>query len=147
MHFACHGLFDGERPTRSSLALTPTKSSNGRLSAQEIIGMRIPAELVVLSACETAKGRIYRTEGILGLAQSVMVAGAPRVLSSLWKVDDEATRALMVKFYELWRPRGEGAKPMGAAEALRAAQAHVRAQAKWKHPYYWAAWVLWGLPE
>ena len=74
-----------------------------------------------------------------------MHAGAPRILCSLWKVDDEATRALMTKFYELWNPEsGDG---IGPAEALKQAQAHIRAQKKWKHPYYWAAWVLWGLPK
>lgn len=69
-----------------------------------------------------------------------MFAGAPRVVCPLWKVDDKATSALMVKFYKLWNPKeGEG---LCAAEALKQAQAHVRAQEKWKHPYHWAAWVL-----
>ena len=78
-------------------------------------------------------------------AALLLFAGAPRVLCSLWKVDDEATQALMIKFYELWNPKeGEG---LAAPEALKQAQAHVRAQEKWKHPYYWAAWVLWGLPD
>ena len=75
-----------------------------------------------------------------------MLAGAPRVLVSLWKVDDEATQALMVKFYELWNPKA-GKRRVDAATALRRAQAHVRSKTKWKHPYYWAAWVLWGLPD
>ncbi len=61
-------------------------------------------------------------------------------------VDDEATKALMVKFYELWNPRDDS-KGLGAAAALKEAQAFVRSQEKWKHPKYWAAWVLWGLPE
>ena len=69
-----------------------------------------------------------------------MFAGAPRVICSLWKVDDEATRALMTKFYELWTPG------TSAAAALRGAQAHVRTQKGWEHPYYWGAWVLWGVP-
>ena len=74
-----------------------------------------------------------------------MFAGAPRVLCSLWKVDDEATRALMIEFYRLWNPKkGEG---LSAAEALRKAQAHVRSNEKWKHPTYWAAFVLWGFPD
>ena len=68
------------------------------------------------------------------------------MLVSLWKVDDEATRALMVKFYELWNPK-DGSKGLGAATALKQAQAFVASQDKWKHPRYWAAWVLWGLPE
>lgn len=68
------------------------------------------------------------------------------MICSLWKVDDAATAALMTKFYELWHPKdGKGALP--TAEALRQAQTFVRSQEKWKHPYYWAAWVLWGLPD
>ena len=78
------------------------------------------------------------------MTRAFMYAGSPRVLCSLWKVDDEATRALMVKFYELWNPAdGEGLR---AAEALRQAQGFVRGHEKWRHPYCWAAWVLWGLP-
>ena len=60
----------------------------------------------------------------------------------LWKVDDEATKALMVKFYDLWKPG-----KISTASALKQAQAHVSAQPKWKHPRYWAAWQLWGLPD
>jgi CHAT domain-containing protein len=78
-----------------------------------------------------------------------MYAGAPRVICSLWKVDDQATRALMTKFYELWNPSGvnRGKPGLPTAEALRKAQEFVKSEEKWKHPYYWAAWVLWGLPE
>ena len=87
-------------------------------------------------------------------------AGSPRVVCSLWKVDDAATAALMTKFYALWNPRAQPEDPERAkrvegalgsglptAEALRQAQAFVRSHDKWKHPYYWAAWVLWGLPQ
>ena len=67
------------------------------------------------------------------------------MLCSLWKVDDEATSALMKRFYALWQGKGER-KGLPAAAALRQAQAFVRDQEKWRHPRYWAAWVLWGLP-
>ncbi len=146
VHLACHGLVSPQ-PLSSSLALTPDpeNAGDGFLTVAEIFRMRIPADLVVLSACETARGKIYKTEGIVGLTRAFMFAGAQRVLCSLWKVDDEATRALMIRFYELWSPK-EG-KGLDAAAALRKAQEHVRSQAKWKHPYFWAAWVLWGLPE
>jgi CHAT domain-containing protein/Tfp pilus assembly protein PilF len=99
-------------------------------------------ELVVLSACQTALGKAESGEGVIGLVQGFQMAGAKRVIGSLWKVEDAATKALMVKFYELWSPN-EG-KGIGAAEALRKAQQYVRSQPKWKHPYYWAAWVIWG---
>jgi len=141
VHLACHALVDAERPLLSSLAL-----SGSLLSVHDVLRLRIPADLVVLSACETAKGRVYRTEGVVGFTRAFMLAGAPRVLVSLWKVDDEATRALMVKLYELWNPKGSG-KAVPAAGALRRAQRHVASHARWKHPFYWAAWQLWGLPD
>ena len=146
VHFACHGLVDPEKPTLSSLALTRSGDEDGFLTCLEVLRMDIPADLAVLSACETATGRIVQGEGIVGLTRGFMYAGAPRVLCSLWKVDDEATKALMVKFYELWNPK-DGSKGLAAAAALRQAQEFVRSQMKWKHPYYWAAWVLWGLPD
>ncbi len=167
VHLACHGLIDRERPAFSALALAPAAGDDGFLMALDVFRARIPADLVVLSACETGKGKDYEGEGIFGLMRAFMFAGAPRVVASLWKVDDEATRALMVKFYALWNPK-DGSTPLGAASALRAAQAHVRGlevervdeaasqaaghevRAKirpWAHPYYWAAWVLWGLPD
>lgn len=156
VHLACHGLVDPERPTLSSLALTRSGKEDGFLTALEVLRMEIPADLVVLSACETGKGKIVKGEGIVGLMRMFMYAGAPRVICSLWKVDDEATRALMVKFYELWNPGPALSDPgesngkregMGTAAALEKAQEFVRSHEKWKHPYYWAAWVLWGLPD
>jgi CHAT domain-containing protein len=145
VHFACHGLIDPENPTRSALALTSTAGEDGFLTAVEVLRMEMRTDLAVLSACETGTGRIVKGEGIVGLTRSFMYAGAPRVICSLWKVDDEATQELMRRFYELWNPaEGEG---LATADALRQAQQHVRAQSKWAHPYYWAAWVLWGLPD
>jgi CHAT domain-containing protein len=130
---------------RSALAITADSEDDGLLTALESFSMTIPADLVVMSACETGKGRIYQTEGILGLTRAFMFAGAPRVICSLWKVDDEATRALMIRFYELWNPKDE--KGLPAAAALQQAQQFIRGHEKWEHPYYWAAWVLWGLPD
>jgi len=154
VHLACHGLVDAERPLRSSLAITPDAADDGLLEAHEILRTRIRADLVVLSACETGRGRIVAGEGLVGLSRAFMAAGAPRVVASLWKVDDRATAALMVRFYALWKGGGEGtaddASGLPAAAALRQAQAFVRDHPdhpEWKHPFYWAAWVLWGLPD
>jgi CHAT domain-containing protein len=148
VHFACHGFVDTERPSFSSLALTPAAPEDGLLTCLEVFRMKVPADLVVLSACETARGKVYRAEGIVGLTRAFMMAGAPRVLCSLWKVDDEATKSLMVKFYELWNPpSGADLTALPAATALRKAQEFVRSREKWRHPCYWAAWVLWGLPD
>ena len=148
VHFACHGFVDAERPALCALALTPSDEDDGLLTSLEVLTMDIPADLAMLAACDTARGKIIDGEGILGLTRSFMLAGAPRVICSLWKVDDDATEVLMRRFYELWNPEASsGRKPVSAAAALRAAQDHVRSQKRWAHPYYWAAWVLWGLPD
>ena len=152
----------------SSLALSNAGEDDGFLTALEILRTKIPADLAVLSACETGKGKIVKGEGIVGLTRAFMFAGAPRVICSLWKVDDEATKALMIKFYELWNgeaalskapgaasngSNGDGKNGMGCAAALKKAQEYVRdhldkdGKRHWEHPYYWAAWVLWGLPN
>jgi CHAT domain-containing protein len=99
---------------------------DGLLSVLDLADLRVAADLVVLSACETARGRVLGTEGVIGLPRALFLAGCPRVLASLWKVDDEATKALMVKFYELWNPR-DGSAGLGPAAALEAAQEAMRA--------------------
>ena len=85
VHLACHGLVDAERPMRSSVAVTADTDTDGFLTCLEVLRMRIPADLVVLSACETGKGRVYATEGVVGLASAFMTAGARAVLCSLWE--------------------------------------------------------------
>jgi CHAT domain-containing protein len=147
VHFACHGLLDGDHPMLSSLALSRTSEDDGFLTAHEVLDLDLPADLVVLSACQTAQGKILRGEGIAGFTRAFMFAGAPRVICSLWDVDDAATAELMKKFYELWNPK-EG-KGLDACVALQKAQEYIRdhENGKWKSPYYWAAWVLWGLPN
>jgi CHAT domain-containing protein len=149
VHIAGHGLI-AERPQFSSLALTPGGGGDGLLVAHELLDLRVPADLVVLSACETARGRIYEAEGVMGLTRLFMLAGSPRVIVSLWNVDDEATRVLMIRFYELWNPKTPGDVGTSAAAALRRAQEFVRDHPdhpEWTHPFYWAAWQLWGLAD
>ncbi len=141
VHFACHGRLDPDRLLLCSLALTADGQDDGDLTLYEILRQRVAADLVTLSACESGKGRIFSGEGLLGLSRVFMVAGAPRVLCSLWKVDDDATAALMKAFYERWKAG------VPAARALKEAQDLVRSREEWKHPSFWAAWVLWGLPE
>jgi tetratricopeptide (TPR) repeat protein len=152
VHFACHGLIDVERPTFSSLAVTPGDGEDGFLTVLEVFRENVSTDVAVLSACSTGRGTWVRGEGIVGLARAFMCAGAPRVLVSLWDVDDAATTELMTEFYRRWRP-GE----TGAASALLLAQEHVREferkgadgkpERPWAAPPYWAAWVLWGLPD
>jgi CHAT domain-containing protein/tetratricopeptide (TPR) repeat protein len=146
IHFACHGLVDPDKPMLSSVALIGDDENDGFLTCLEVFRMKLPADLAVLSACETGRGQRIRAEGIHGLTRAFMFAGSSRVICSLWKVDDAATRVLMTKFYALWNPE-DGSAGLSAAAALKEAQAHVSAQEGWEHPHYWAAWVLWGLPD
>ncbi|MBC7912315.1 MAG: CHAT domain-containing protein, partial [Pyrinomonadaceae bacterium] len=105
----------------------------------EIYNLKLSAELLVLSACQTGLGKEIKGEGLIGLTRGFMYAGSQRVAASLWKVDDAATAELMARFY-----RGmlkEGHTP---AAALRTAQVEMWQQKQWRAPYYWAAFVLQG---
>lgn len=145
VHLACHGFVDLAEPRESELALTPSDGSDGRLTVLEVFELPLRTDLVVLSACQTGVGKIYGAEGVFGFTRAFMSAGAPRVVVSLWRVDDEATQALMVRLYELWNPKDSEGLPL--ATALKQAQEYVRSQPRWQAPAYWAAWQLWGLPE
>ena len=141
LHFATHGELNTEHPELSRLILTPSVDRDGHprdfLFAHEIDDLDLVADLVVLSACETALGTEIRGEGLVGLPQAFMVAGAAAVLVSLWKVDDASTRELMTEFYDnLYR---ESRNP---AAALAAAQRTVRE--KHSDPFFWAGFVLLG---
>jgi CHAT domain-containing protein len=144
LHFATHGELNTEYPELSRLVLSRVDAqgeprADDSIFAHEIYDLDLPADLVVLSACETALGAEIRGEGLLGLTQGFFYAGAARVLVSLWKVDDEATAELMAHFYESLLARGQ--QP---ARALREAQAAIRGQKRWRAPYYWAGFVLFG---
>jgi CHAT domain-containing protein len=106
---------------------------------QEVYNLRLPAELVVLSACQTALGREIRGEGLVGLTRGFIYAGARRVVASLWQVDDESTAALMKRFYRAMLK--DGRRP---ADALRVAQLEMSQTRRWSAPFYWAGFVLQG---
>jgi CHAT domain-containing protein/tetratricopeptide (TPR) repeat protein len=143
LHFATHGLVDTQHPELSGLVLSMVnedgKPVNGFLRLQDIFNLNLPVELVVLSACETGIGKEVRGEGLLGLTRGFMYAGVPRVVVSLWKVDDAATAELMGRFYE-----GMLVRKLRPAAALRAAQLAMWQDSRWRAPYYWAAFVLQG---
>jgi CHAT domain-containing protein len=143
IHLATHGVFNGEDPAYSGiiLSLVDAKgtSINGFLRLNEIFNLNLPAELVVLSACETGLGQEIKGEGLVGLTRGFMYAGTPRVLVSLWKVDDQATAEMMTRFYKLILE-----KKLPPAQALREAQLQMQTETEWKSPYYWSAFVLEG---
>jgi len=143
VHFATHGVFNNEDPGLSGIVLSmfdkQGQAQDGFLRLHDIYGLRLPAELVVLSACNTALGKPVRGEGLVGMVRGFMYAGAKRVVASYWKVDDEATGELMKRFYlEMLK---QGRSP---AAALRQAQLAMLQHDKWRAPFYWAAFVLQG---
>ncbi len=143
VHFATHGWFDSERPDQSGLAFSSVSrdgaAQDGILHLRDIYRLRLPVEIVVLSACQTALGKEIKGEGLIGLTRGFMHAGALRVVASLWQVDDLATAELMRLFY-----RGMLQDGLRPAAALRAAQRELSTQARWASPYYWSAFVLQG---
>jgi CHAT domain-containing protein len=143
VHFATHGLLNGEHPELSGLVFSLVdedgKPQDGFLRLHEIFNLRLPADVVTLSACQTALGREVRGEGLIGLTRGFMYAGAPRVVASLWQVDDLATAELMKRFYQGMLK--EGLRP---AAALRAAQLEMAKQKRWASPFFWSAFVIQG---
>jgi CHAT domain-containing protein len=114
-------------------------AQNGFLRLDEVYNLKLPAELVVLSACQTGLGKDIRGEGLVGLTRGFMYAGAARVVASLWQVDDSATAQLMKRFYA--KMLVEGLRP---AAALREAQVEMLKQNRWQAPFYWAGFVIQG---
>ena len=143
LHLATHGSLNRNAPALSALELEPDPQNDGRLELHEIAAMKLHARLVTLSACETALGKGYFTETpagdeFVGMTRAFLGAGSHSVLASLWAVDDESTRILMVKFYGHLRVTG-------GAEALAQAQREVRhGDPRFRHPYYWAPFVMVG---
>ncbi|MCM3871185.1 MAG: CHAT domain-containing protein [Pyrinomonadaceae bacterium] len=143
IHFATHGLLNSERPEISGLVLSLIDENgspqDGFLRMHEIYNLRLPADVVVLSACQTGLGKEIKGEGLVGLTRGFMYAGAQRVVASLWQVDDLATAELMKRFY-----RGMLKDNLRPAAALREAQLEMMNQKRWSSPYFWAAFVIQG---
>ena len=143
VHFATHGYVDTERAGFSAIVLSmfdkAGKPQDGFLRTHDIYNLKLPAELVVLSACETALGKEVTGEGLEGLTRAFMYAGARRVVVSLWNVNDKATASLMQRLYT-GMLRGNKTP----AAALRAAQIEMMRTPQWQSPYFWAPFVMQG---
>ena len=147
VHFATHGLLNPMHPELSGIVLSlfneQGAEQDGFLRASEVFNLSLPAEMVVLSGCQTALGKDVRGEGLVGLTRGFMYAGAARVLVSLWEVNDHATSELMGRLY-----RGIlGKRRLTPAAALREAQASLWREQRWRAPYYWAGFTLQGEPR
>ena len=145
VHFASHGYINTEQPMLSAIVLSMIdKQGNlqpqgGFLRTIDIFNLNLPAELVVLSACETGLGKEIRGEGLIGLTRGFMYAGAARVVVSLWSVSDRATADLMERFYKrIFK------KELSPSAALQSAQVRMWEKKKWQAPYYWAGFIMQG---
>lgn len=144
IHFATHGVLNSEHPELSGIVLSLIdrrgNKQNGFLRLHDIYNLRLPAELVVLSACQTGLGKDIKGEGLTGLTRGFMYAGAARIIASLWRVDDKATADLMAYFYQAKLSKD---RPSAAA-ALRSAQLSMWKDRRWRAPYNWAGFILQG---
>lgn len=143
IHFATHGWLDDRHPLLSGIVLSRFDPRGRRrpafLRVPEIARLHLPADLVVLSACETGRGQTLRGEGVVGMAHAFFQAGARRLVVSHWAVDDEATAQLMDHFYQALLEQR-----LSPAAALRQAQLALLHDETWSAPYYWGAFTLQG---
>ena len=135
IHIASHGEFDPVNPLFSSIRLARDAKADGKLQAEEVFGLDIKADLVVLSACQTGLGDVRSGDDVIGMNRAFLFAGTHALMSSLWRVSDVSSAVLMKQFYRDYS-RSDKAK------ALRLAMLHVRN--RYPHPGYWGAFVLTG---
>ena len=155
LHFATHGIFDSASPLHSGLMLAPGADDDGFLEAREIMELDLNADLVVLSACRTARGGTVGGEGLWGMSWALLAAGATSSVLTQWSVADESTAECMIDFYRRVQPvlsggAGAGdAPPFWKARCLREAQLALREREgeDWAHLFFWAPFVLVGDPE
>jgi CHAT domain-containing protein/Tfp pilus assembly protein PilF len=140
LHFAVHGIIDETNPQFSGLALAHRNGAGEVLPVYQILDLRLKADLVVLSACETGLGRYVSGEGLVGLSEAFLYAGAPSVVVSLWRVDDQSTSELMINLHRTLQT-----PIFSKASSLQKAQLNLIDQrVQFAHPYYWAAFSLIG---
>jgi len=146
LHFATHGIFNNASPMYSHLVLAQGDTNeDGLLEAWELMQMDLNADLAVLSACETARGRFGAGEGMIGLTWALFVAGVPTTMVSQWQVASASTRDLMLSFHRQLGLRSTAANAkVTEAEALRQAALKLLKNPETSHPFYWAGFVLVG---
>ena len=148
LHFATHGSLNEASPMYSHLVLSQTEAGadeDGLLETWEIMNLDLKARLVVLSACETARGKVTAGEGVIGLAWAVFVAGCPATVVSQWKVDSASTTELMLEFHRgLHAPNQHAAADVSTARALQQAALKLLRANEYRHPFYWAGFLVIG---
>jgi CHAT domain-containing protein len=144
VHLATHGMIDNRQPLYSYLVLTKTEGdpdNDGRLEARQIMDMNLHADLAVLSACETANGKIAPGEGVIGMSWAFFVAGTRSMVVSEWEVNSAGASQLMRGFYSRF---SRGVSSESTARALRSATVELMKDDRFRHPFYWASFVLVG---
>ncbi len=148
LHFATHGILNDSSPMYSQLLLAQAEADtreDGLLEAWEIMKLNLKADLVVLSACDTARGRVGAGEGMIGLSWAFFVAGSPTSVLSQWKVDAASTTELMMEFHrQLKAQMTNSVGSFSAARALREADLKLLRSERYRHPFYWAGFVVTG---
>lgn len=143
VQFAAHGILNDASPMYSHIVLAQQQDNpneDGLLEAWEMKDLNLNAEMVILSACETARGRFRSGEGVIGMSWALFIAGAPTTVASQWKVESSSTTELMLEFH---RQLLTG-KNISKAEALRQASLKLLKMPQYKHPSYWAGFVMLG---
>jgi CHAT domain-containing protein/tetratricopeptide (TPR) repeat protein len=148
LHLAAHGALNNRSPMYSHIVLSQMEENgkeDGLLEAWELMKLDLKADLAVLSACETARGRVVGGEGVIGLTWALFVAGCPTTVVSQWKVNDQSTADLMVEFHRRLRVRSASLDSRNSiAQALRQAALKLLGKSQYQHPYYWAGFIVVG---
>ncbi|MDM8538755.1 CHAT domain-containing protein, partial [Desulfobacterales bacterium HSG17] len=135
IHLASHGEFDPVNPLFSAIRLAKQEKADGKLEAREVFGLKINADMVVLSACQTGLGKVTGGDDVIGLNRSFLYAGTHTTISSLWRISDISSAILLKQFYRQYTRYNK-------AQSLRKAILHVKNQ--YPHPGYWGAFTLVG---
>jgi len=146
LHLAAHAVLEDGDPMYSHILLAAGEGEDGLLEARKIMDLDLKAEMLVLSACETARGTAPAGEGITGMLWAAFVAGAPTTVASLWRVESASTSELMIEFHRQWLASRRKGWTFAKAESLRTAARKLIASGKYAHPFYWAGFILAGSP-
>ena len=147
LHIATHATLDDANPMYSYALLAKSGSEDGILEARELMALDLKADVLVLSACETARGLAPAGEGINGMVWAAFVAGAPATVASLWRVESSSTAELMIGFHRHWLKARRSGAPFAKAASLAAAARELIASTTYAHPFYWAGFSLVGSPD
>jgi len=138
VHMAAHGVFEDRNPMNSYLVLAKAgKPEAGMLEAHDMMDLNLRADLVVLSGCETGRGKAGNGEGLIGMSWALFIAGSPSTVASQWKVESDSTTRLMLGFHRHLQSSSK-------ARALQKAQLEVMKRPEYRHPFYWSGFVLMG---